>query len=131
MNIVIVGARDRRETEEDKKVVENAIQLLVKQHGLRLHIASAGCDKGIGKLVRDYCLSNKIIFAEARVKLEGDDIPRTFFAHVFLARNLTLREIGDEFYIFKGPNENGIIESLINPAMEKVGQGRVFIYPNN
>jgi hypothetical protein len=125
VNIVIVGARERRETEADKVKVEMIITDLKKEHGTRLHILSTGCDKGIGKLSRNFCLMNKIKFVEVRVKVEGEDISRVFFAHMFLARNTALLEVGDEYFIFKGPNENGIIESIIAPAQRRVGAERV------
>jgi hypothetical protein len=128
MNIVIVGARERRETEADKKQVEGIIGDLRKQHGTRLHVVSAGCDKGVGKIVREYCMSQKVIFGEVRMKLEGENIPRAFFAHMFLARNVSLLEVGDEHYVFKGPNENGIIEAIIEPAQKRVGDSRVKVY---
>lgn len=129
MNVVIVGARERQESEEDKIQVEQLIKDLVKQHGTRLHVLSVGCDKGVGKITREYCLKNQIIFVEVRMKLEGENIPRTFFAHVFLARNTCLTAVGDEYYIFTGSNSNGIIEALIEPAKGKVGEARVKVFP--
>ncbi len=73
-------------------------------------------------------MENKIIFAEVRVKFEGEEIPRAFFIQAFLGRNRTLQDLGDEFFIFRGPNVNGIIEALIEPAKQKVGESRVHIY---
>ncbi len=128
MNIVLVGARERRETDEDKKQVEEILVSLRKQHGSRLHIVSAGCDKGVGRIVRDFCMAQKITFVEVRMKLEGENIPRAFFAHMFLARNISLLEVGDEYYVFKGPNENGIIEAIIEPAQKRVGDTRVHVF---
>jgi hypothetical protein len=132
VNVVIVGARERTETPEDKKKTEEILTALVAQHGTRLNVISVGCDKGIGKLVRDFCMGNKVRFAEVRVKFEGEEIPRGFFAHMFLARNESLLAVGDEFYIFKGPNSYGIVEEIIPRAQERVGQSRVKIYdPEN
>lgn len=135
MNVVIVGARERsmddgRPFEEDKTLVEEIIRDRAKEYGRRLNVASIGCDKGIGKVVRDFCIANDIIFVEVRMKLEGKagTIPRSFFVHVFQARNPALVELGDEFYIFKGPNENGIVEGVINQAIAKVGEQRVKVY---
>lgn len=128
VNVVIVGARERKETQEDRQQVEELIKNLITQHNTRLHILSVGCDKGVGKVVRDFCIENKVIFVEVRMKFEGEDIPRAFFAHMFLARNNSLLAVGDEYYVFKGPNENGIIESIIPQAVEKVGQERVRIF---
>ncbi len=129
MNCVIVGARERRELSKDKEVVIDLLKALVTQHSrTRLNIVSAGCDRGVGKLVRDLCMENKIIFAEVRVKFEGEEIPRHFFIQSFLARNRTLQDLGDEFYVFRGPNPNGIVEALIEPAKQKVGESRVHIY---
>ena len=128
MNIVIVGARERKETQDDKETAQNLIIALLQQYRSQLHILSVGCDKGIGKIVRDFCIEQKITFVEVRMKFEGEDIPRSFFAHMFLARNYALTAVGDEYYIFKGPNENGIIESIIPDAIKKVGEQRVTLY---
>lgn len=128
MNVVIVGARERRETEEDKEQVGQLLQGLIKQYSSQLNVLSVGCDKGVGKLVREFCIQSKIVFAEVRIKFEGEDIKRQFFAHMFLARNKALLEVGDEYYVFKGPNPNGIIEALIDPARLRVGTGRVKVF---
>jgi len=128
MNVVIDGARERPETPKDKQEVEELIRTLSKNYGRSLHIVSVGCDKGIGKFAREFCIAHGIIFTEIRAKLEGLDIPRTFFVHVFQSRNASLLELGDEFYVFRGPNENGIIEGIIQPAQRKVGEQRVKIY---
>jgi hypothetical protein len=128
MNVVIVGARERKDSEEDRDKVEVLLKELVRQHGGRLHVLSVGCDKGVGKVVREFCTKNKIVFVEVRIKFEGEDIPRAFFAHMFLARNLCLTAVGDEYYIYTGPNENGIIEALIDPARQKVGETRVRVF---
>lgn len=128
MNIIIIGARERAETEKDKNEVLNLIRDMMKRYGRRLNIISVGCDKGVGKFARDFCMENDVIFVENRMKLEGKDIPRTFFVHVFQSRNEALLALGDEFYVFKGPNENGIIEGIIPPAQKKVGESRVTVY---
>ena len=125
MYVVIIGARERKESDEDKKHVKELIRELVAQHGSRLIILSVGCDKGVGKVAREFCMDNKVVFIETRIKFEGEDIKRQVFAHAFLARNLVLINMGDEFYVYRGTNENGIIESLIEPAKAKVGAQRV------
>jgi hypothetical protein len=128
VNIVIAGAREREETERDKEIVEGLICRLAGAYGRRLNVVSVGCDKGVGKIAREFCMANEIIFVENRMKLEGKDIPRSFFVHVFQARNPAMVALGDEFYVFKGPNENGIVEEVIELAREKVGAERVWIY---
>jgi hypothetical protein len=125
---VIVGARERNEKPKDKQTIDELMETLIKQHSSRLHVLSVGCDKGIGKLVRDYCIKNKVVFVEVRMKFEGEDIPRAFFAHMFMARNNSLSAVGDEYWVFKGPNENGIVESIIPEAQKKVGESRVHVY---
>jgi hypothetical protein len=133
MNVVIVGARERMNPrdgtpwEKDKETIEALIKKLAGQFGRSLNLISVGCDKGIGKIVRDFCIANSIIFVENRMKLEGKDIPRSFFVHIFQARNSALVALGDEFYIFKGPNENGIVEHIIPMAIDKVKEERVHI----
>lgn len=128
MNCVIAGARERID-DKDKSIVEKLIAELVRRYGpRRTNIISVGCDKGVGKFARDFCMEKKIIFVECRMKLEGEDIPRSFFKHVFQARNDSLLVLGDEFYIFKGPYESGIIEAMIKPARQKVTEKRVIVY---
>jgi hypothetical protein len=132
MNVVIVGARERMQIDgqpldKDKEAIESLIKKLAQQYGRSLNMISVGCDKGIGKIVRDFCIANSIIFVENRMKLEGKDIPRSFFVHVFQARNAALVALGDEFYVFKGPNENGIVEGIIPMAIDKVKEERVHV----
>lgn len=128
-----MGARERVNTVDesplakDKEQVESLIKKLSVQYGRSLNVISVGCDKGIGKIVRDFCIANSIIFVENRMKLEGKDIPRSFFVHVFQARNPALVALGDEFYVFKGPNENGIVEGIIGLAIDKVKEERVHV----
>jgi hypothetical protein len=128
INIVVVGARERKENEKDKQTVEELLKTLHRQYGTQLYVVSVGCDKGIGKYVREFCMGNKIIFSENRMKLEGESIPRRFFVQVFLSRNAALVELGDEFYVFRGPYDSGIVEKLIQPAKEKVGEHRVKVF---
>lgn len=127
MNCVIAGARERL-IEQDRDEVENLIRKLNQLYRGRLQVISVGCDKGIGKYAREFCLKNEIIFVECRMKLEGKDIPRSFFVHTFLARNAVMLELGDEFYIFKGAYDSGIVEAVIPKAIEKVGEQRVRVY---
>ena len=128
MNIVIVGARERKDSDKDKETVEALVKEAAKLYGRRLNVISVGCDKGVGKFAREFCIENGIIFVENRMKLEGTDIHRSFFVQAFQARNAALLELGDEFYVFKGPNENGIIEGIIDPAKKRVPADRVKVY---
>ncbi len=131
MNVVIVGARERKESDEDKKRVEELLKGLREQYKRQLQVISVGADKGVGKYVRDFCISNKIIFAEVRIKLEGEDIPRGFFAQMFMSRNMSLLDVADEYYIFTGPNQTGIIEAIIEPARRRMREkkaGRVEVF---
>lgn len=133
MNVVIVGARERAKDEtgtpldKDRVTIESLMKKLMGLYGGNLKVISIGCDKGVGKVVREFCLANGVIFVENRMRLEGKDIPRSFFVHVFQARNPALVALGDEFYIFKGPNENGIVENIIGMAIEKVKEERVHV----
>jgi len=133
VNVVIVGARERTNPADESPLakdieqVEALIRKLAGQYGRSLNVISVGCDKGIGKIVREFCMANGVIFVEVRMKLEGKDISRSFFVHVFQARNPALVSLGDEFYVFKGPSENGIVEGIIDMAVEKVGAVRVHV----
>lgn len=130
MNVVICAAREREDSDEDKRTVLDLLKSLVEQYGGNLYVLSVGCDRGIGKVVRDYCMAHNVYFMEFRIKFEGENFKRAVFVQVFKARNLSLADAGDEFYIFKGPNENGIIEALIPVAIERVKAARVHVWEN-
>ena len=129
MNVAILGARERPWTEEDRVQVESIITDLYNDHGARLVVVSVGCDEGVGKHAMEFCNQAHVKFAEARIKFQGVEFPRQFFAQIFKARNLSLLNVCDMFHIFCGPNPRGLIQEVIEPAKERVGPERVRVYP--
>lgn len=133
--MVIAEARERTEefpgklTQKDNVLAEQLMTALQRQYAAMLAVVSIGCDRGIGKFVREYCIKHEIAFLEYRVKFEGENLPRWFFINGFRSRNPALVDIGDEFHVFVGPNRDGIVESIIPSAIDKVKKERVFVYP--
>jgi hypothetical protein len=128
MNVAIVGERERMD-DSDRLVVTDIIHELFKEHDQRLVVISVGCDRGVGYHVMQLCKKEEIKFAEMRVKFEGKMFPRQTFGQLFKARNLSLLNVCDFFYVFLGPNPRGLIQELVEPAKEKVGPERVRVYP--
>jgi hypothetical protein len=129
MNAIIVSERERLWTEDDKGVVEGIITQLQEEHGQRLIVISIGCDVGVGKHCLEFCETNGIKFAETRIRFHGTNFPRQFFGQIYKARNLSLLNVGDMFYIFQGENPRGLVAEIIELAKERVGPSRVKVYP--
>ena len=129
MNVAIVGEREREWSEEDRVRVEEIIVELFNEHSLRLVVVSVGCDQGVGKHTMDFCQQKSVKFAECRIKFQGTDFPRQFFGQIFKARNLSLLNVCDLFYVFLGPNPRGLVQEIVEPAKERVGPNRVHVYP--
>lgn len=131
MNIVIMSDRMRNTDEQDRPIVEALITRLLAQHEGRMVIFSAGCDRGVSRMVRENCYQRKLKFVEFRVSFIpiGEDFRRTTFTQVFAARNVALKELGDEFHLFLGAEgQRGLMISLAEAAVAKVGADRVFNY---
>jgi len=129
MNVAIVGERERDWTEADSIEIEKVITELNHDHGLRLIIISVGCDQGVGKHTMEVCKKIGVKFVEFRIKFDGKTFPRQFFGQIFKARNMSLLDVCDFFYVFLGPNPRGLVQEIVEPARERVGPDRVKVYP--
>ena len=98
-----------------QKLVESLIAALKARYS-DLVIISAACENGIGKFVRDRCISNKsnadVSFVEISLHVWAR-LERSKLAQVYMGRNASLLELGDEFYIISNGKRTGHIADLI------------------
>lgn len=113
MYVVLMGARERDEA-GDEKLVNGLLNHLKKLYGSALVVVSAATDRGVGKYVKDRCLQDKEVFKfiDVSTKIFGE-LPKARLAQVFKARNATLLELGNHFYIFDTKAGKGITEDLV------------------
>lgn len=111
--VVVYGARER-DLPGDEQIVNDLLTHLSKLYGSALVIISAATDKGIGRYVKDRCLSEKerFKFIDVSTKIFGE-IPPARLAQVFKCRNATLAELGTRFYVLDTVAGKGITEDLI------------------
>lgn len=128
MIVAVVGSRERRQHPDDRSKVEEVIGRLMFEHGNRLVVVSVGCDFGINKTVFDICSRLNIKLVEFRSKFFGPDFLPEEINKMFSARNASVVAISDEFYLFTGPNPEGLVEQIEKPARAKVNDSRVFMY---
>lgn len=137
MFVVIVGDIDR-DSIEDKNQVLSLIERLKNTYS-DLIIISAACEKGIGKFVIDRCVQDKnnidVGFVEYQVK-PWIRLSAARLAHVYISRNPSLIEVGEEFHIYSSGKKQGYIADLISrlkktnlPTMVYDFDGNVTIYP--
>lgn len=106
MNVVIVGAWNRSES-ADYDLVSNLLEQLRKQHPTLL-VVTAGCGRGIGKIVRNKCMPREhgkrhpedFDFVEVAVRVYSSDLGRMRLAQIWAAQNAMLVEAGEEFHLF-------------------------------
>lgn len=114
MFVVVIGARER-DCSADKENVPKLLDQLREKYP-RLVVVSTGCDKGVGLLVKSYCLKpenkNRIQFVEVSMRTYGE-LVRTQTAQLYLARNATLVELGEEFHIFDVAEKRSSVKDLI------------------
>jgi len=108
MNVVIIGARKRSER-DDEPLINKLVDDLISRYP-QLKIFSSGCDRGIGKIIKNKCLPlgeknarATFRFVELAVRiylLPGEELTKSEFAGIFMPRNAYLNEVGDEFHLF-------------------------------
>lgn len=141
MLIVLVGARDRssvkkqytgeeEEFEElkpeeiatiqkaDKDFIRTILVKMKDRIGMRLCVVSYGCDDGVGLIVRDLCEELKIKFAEANWYFHRKDRSKIDYTKFYIARNASVMEIGDMFYLFVNKRRNSTVEDLLKRILE-------------
>src|SRR5882724_8810779 len=117
MRVVVMGGRDRRE--KDDYVLVNALLDYLKKKYPVLLIVTTGCDRGVGKIVNNRLMPSakhgkpEINYIEWSFRIEVDrELPKLETTAVFLAKNATLVELGDEFHLFVEEKPIGVAEDL-------------------
>src|ERR1039458_4214766 len=80
-----------------------------------LLIVSGGCDGGMGRFVRERCIKGKrdVGFVEYAV-YPWASMSSVRLAQVYIAKNATLLEVGEEFHVFvSAGREHGHIQDLV------------------
>lgn len=124
MRVVIAGARGRRE-QEDKPVINALLDNLRRKYSHLLVITTA-CDRGIGKLVKNKCLPKQfggkpiIDFVEFSMRIYVEDMSANEFSTLFNSKNRTLVDVGEEFHLFMGYNEQrGVMGNLLQEVVKR------------
>ena len=117
MRVVIIGGRERREG-EDYKLVNDLLDSLKQQYPVLL-IVTAGCDRGVGKIINNRLMPKikggppEVNYVEYSMRpTVNRDLPKHEMSCLFIARNASLIELGDEFHLFVEQRQMGVIEDL-------------------
>lgn len=122
MNVVVVGAWNRKEQEDHKLV--NALLDDLKRRYPKLRIISTGCDRGVGKIVKNRCMPQQqdepgeIDFIEIITRIYVADINKADLAEIFHARNRVAEVLGEEFHIFVDHECKGVMYDLYHEVAE-------------
>lgn len=139
MKVVVIGERMRAEP-NDEFIVDQLLDALRDVYA-DLVIGTGGCDRGIGKIVRQrvkfYETGVATEVASDKPKIEIVDFhfktfvwdrPKAFFADVFDARNHALCHWGEEFHLFLDKKASTI--SNLYKMIEERGLPCSVYYPN-
>jgi len=123
MRVVVMGGRDRRE-KDDYKLVNDLLDRLKKQYP-DLLIVTTGCDRGVGKIINNRLMPKvkqgkpEINYLEWSFRIEVDrELPKLETTAIFLSKNATLVEFGDEFHLFVEAKPIGVAEDLRRRCVE-------------
>lgn len=118
MHVVIFGARNRQ-VDGDYELVNKLIDQLKSKYA-KLDIISGGCDRGIGKYVKNRCRpkelgqhQGEVQFFDVDVHIYADDLSKAHLGELWRARNAMFYEYGEEFHIFTDDQKSGIPQDLI------------------
>src|ERR1035437_4577536 len=127
MYVVVVGSREWRGAEATKQVNNLLEELRQKYSGLV--VVTSSTDKGVGAMVRERCLQDKLTFqlVDMHIRVFAQ-LPRTKLAQVFFARNVALAELGEEFHVFVENNRKGAFEDLIEKMQAHEQQRPLFVH---
>lgn len=128
MKVVLMGARKRSEA-ADEPLINALVDQLIYQYPT-LKIVSTGCDRGIGKIIKNKCLplgekhaKAKFDFVEVAVRVytkEGSELTKSEFAEIFSARNAYMNEIGEEFHLFiDGQDPRGMMGDMFQRVKQR------------
>lgn len=117
MRVVVMGGRDRRE-KDDYKLVNELLDSLKKKYPVLL-IVTTGCDRGVGKIINNRLMPKvkhgkpEIAYLEWSFRIEVErELPKLETTAIFLSKNATLVEFGDEFHLFVEERPIGVAEDL-------------------
>lgn len=120
MNVVIVGDMEL-DTQAYRQLVLKIVDDLKSKYR-DLVIVSAACDKGIGHFVRERCLGKKespdVAFVEINIHV-WVRLAKARLAQVYVSRNATLVELGDEFHIITHGEKVNHISDLAQRVRDK------------
>ena len=128
MFAVIVGDMSLDRPEHRQRVFD-LIDSLQRKYA-DLVVVSAGCDRGIGRFVRERCIKGKrdVGFVEYAV-YPWASMSSVRLAQVYIAKNATLLEVGEEFHVFTvAGREHGHIQDLIERVKSAKHQPPLTIY---
>lgn len=142
MLIVVVGARDRSSVKKqytyedpdvaveltseeiteiqrvDKEFIRGVLTKMKGRFGMKLCVVSFGCDDGLGLIVKLLCDELKIKFAETTWYFHRKDQTKIDYTKFYIARNASVLEIGDMFYMFMNKRRNSTVEDLFKRILE-------------
>lgn len=126
MIVVIVGSRDRKE-KDDFTMVHGLLDSLKAKYP-KLLVVTTGCDRGVGKIIRNRLLPEdpnsppEIEFIEYSVRIYPmNDLAKSRMANIHISKNATFLELGEEFHIFEDARSRGPMEDL-RERCEKLGR---------
>lgn len=128
MFVVIIGDITLG-SDQHRLQVHNLIDDL-KQKYTDLIIVTSGCEKGIGRFVRERCVNNQrdVGFVEIAI-YPWATMSSSRLAKVYLCKNASLLEIGEEFHIFAaGGPQHSYIRDLITRVQEAEHKPLLTIY---
>lgn len=112
MFVVVVGSREWRAETGEKQVFALLDDLRQRYSGMV--VVTSSSDKGVGNMVKDYCLRDKTTFQLIDMNIRVfASLPRLKLAQAYAARNEALVNLGEEFHVFVDANRKGAFEDLI------------------
>ena len=123
MNIVIVGAKDRK-SQQERDDVNELMDMLIKHYPGALFITMLAWEEGIGRFVKEKCREQdsegrfKFKLVEANVRVYASDLSQSEVSQIYIGRNATLFEIGDVLYYFASPSRKGTLENLVERMVD-------------
>lgn len=112
MFVVVVGSREWRQGAAERQVFALLDHLKEKYSGMV--VVTSSSDKGVGNMVRDYCLRDKTTFQLIDMNMRVfASLPRLKLAQAYAARSEALFALGEEFHVFVDENRKGAFEDLI------------------
>ena len=133
MNVVIVGATDRKSI-DDRLLVNKLIDLAYRTYPECVFVTTLS-HTGVGKFVKDKCMektaenANVYQLVECSIRVFATTFSRPETMQVLLAANAALFELGDVFYFFASEDRRGTTEELITKRVIPSGRAYKIFLP--